>query len=209
MSGMGDVRRRFFDERAAAWMDTWYFNPETGRYDRHAEKFDRLFRLAPVATGEKVLDAGCGSGVLVPHLLERIGPDGRVYEVDYAAGMIAENRRLHPDPRIIFHVADVLAMPLQDAACDVVICFSCFPHFADKPAATRELARVLRPGGRILVAHFDSSADINRHHRKAEAVMHDHLPDAAEMCFLFRCAGIVPGLCLDEDGFYLVLGSRP
>ncbi len=78
------MRKQFFNDSAEAWLDTWYRNPETGEQNRHQKDFDRLFGLVPLKAGDRVLDAGCGSGVLVPMILERIKEGGILYELDFA-----------------------------------------------------------------------------------------------------------------------------
>jgi demethylmenaquinone methyltransferase/2-methoxy-6-polyprenyl-1,4-benzoquinol methylase len=202
------MRKQFFNDSAEGWLDTWYRNPETGEQNRHQKDFDRLFGLVPLKAGDRVLDAGCGSGVLVPMILERIKEGGILYELDFAEKMIEVNRKLHPDENIRFLVADAAEAPLEDESCDVVFCFSCFPHFHDKQRSMRTLARVLKRGGRLVVSHFDSSEGINKHHASCHAVMHDHLPDQAAMRDLFARAFLKIDLFIDEPGFYCILATK-
>ena len=155
-----------------------------------------------------VLDVGCGSGVQVPYILKRIGHDGRLYELDYAEKMINVNKRLHQDDRITFILADVLDLPLEPESCDVVMCFACFPHLDHKSAAIKTMSRVLKPEGRLAVAHFDSSEQINRHHSETSAVMHDKLPDEREMKLIFNRAGLQIVCFTDQPGFYLIMGKK-
>lgn len=204
-----EARKDFFNERAEHWMNMWYRNPDTGAYTKFDKEFMRLFSMIPIRKGDSVLDVGCGSGVLVPHILKMISQNGRLYELDYAENMIRVNRKLHPDKRIGFFTADVLNMPLEPDTCNVVICFSCFPHLDDKDDAMKAMTKVLKRGGWLAVAHFDSSDDINRLHKKSESVvMHDRLPGADEMRTLFRNVGLRIKNFIDEQGFYLVLGQR-
>ncbi len=203
------LRKQFFNDSAERWIDMWYRNRETGAYDRHARDFERLFRLLPLGNGDTILDAGCGTGVLVPFLLERIGVKGILYELDFAEEMIVVNRRLHKEGNIRFVVSDLENAPLADAACDVAICFSCLPHFQDKAQALTTLARILKPGGTLVISHFDSSEGINHHHNSCHAVMHDRLPDEGAMRALFRQAHIIVEVFCDEPGFYAIRGRKP
>jgi ubiquinone/menaquinone biosynthesis C-methylase UbiE len=203
------ARRTFFNERADAWLDTWYKNPATGTYTRHHEKFERLFTLVPIREGDQVLDVGCGSGILVPYLLERVSGRGTVYELDYAERMIRVNQRIHGDRRVRFIVADVADMPLEKETCDVVMCFACFPHIHDQKTALEAMAAVLKKNGFLAVAHLESSQALNHHHRKSGTpVMHDTLPKRQEMISLFEAAGLSIERFIDESGFYLVLGRK-
>ena len=201
-------RREFFNERAERWLDMWYLDHDTGEHTRFDAEFDRLFSLVEVPPDGCVLDVGCGSGVLVPHVLRRLSAAGRLIEVDFAEKMIEENRRLHADERITFLTADVMKLDLDPNSIDLVLCFACFPHFEKKAEAVEALARVLKSGGKLAIAHFDSSEDLNAHHRKHEVVMHDMLPDAERMRELLRQAELETKLHLDDPGFYLMLAEH-
>jgi ubiquinone/menaquinone biosynthesis C-methylase UbiE len=202
------TRKQFFNDSADSWLDTWYKNPETGQYDRHQEGFDRLFKLVHLKPGDRVLDAGCGSGILVPMILERITRTGILYELDFAEKMIETNQRLHKDDTIRFLVADVAEAPLDDASCDVILCFSCFPHFQDKERVMLALSRILKQNGTFVVAHFDSSEELNRHHESCHAVMHDHLPGESEMRVLFKRAALNIQSFIDSPGFYCIIARK-
>ncbi|MBN2319965.1 MAG: methyltransferase domain-containing protein [Acidobacteria bacterium] len=202
------TRRQFFNDHAEAWLDMWYRNPDTGEYDRHRENFKRLFSLVPLEPGDRVLDAGCGSGVLVPMILERIGATGLLYEVDFAEKMIEVNRKLHDADNVRFIVSDVARAPLDSASCDVVLCFACFPHLQDKEKTLKSLAGLLKKGGTLAVVHFESSDGINRHHESCSAVAHDYLPGREEMLSLFESAALKVDLFIDEPGFYCVRATK-
>lgn len=201
------ARKAFFNDRAEGWIETWYKSPDTGRCDRHDKDFERLFSLLPLKPGDRLLDAGCGTGVLVPFLLERIGGTGMLYELDYAEKMIETNRRLHGGGNVRFLVAEVEDAPLDDGFFDAIICFSCFPHFHDKGKALKTLSRILKPGGFLCVAHFMSSEGITRHHGSCHAVMHDVLPCEKGMRSLFEEAGLRIRTFIDEPDFYCVIAG--
>jgi ubiquinone/menaquinone biosynthesis C-methylase UbiE len=202
------TRKQFFNDRARNWLDMWYKDPATGRYDKHEKDFKRLFSLLPLKPGEQVLDAGCGTGVLVPFILERITSTGILYELDFAEKMIEVNRTLHARDNIRFIVSDAENAPLDNASCDVVICFSCFPHFQDKGKAMTALSRILKPRGTFLVSHFNSSEEIKKHHASCHAVMHDHLPDEMAMRTLFQKVDLGIDVFVDEPGFYCIISKK-
>lgn len=202
------TRKEFFNEHAERWLDIWYKDPSTGLYDKHGKDFERLFSLLPLKPGDRVLDVGCGTGVLVPFILERITSTGILYELDFADTMIETNRSLHEGDNIRFILADAERVPLDDASCDAVICFSCFPHFHDKGKAVITLSRILKQRGIFAVAHFDSSEGIKKHHGSCHAVMHDHLPDEAAMRALLQKVDLGIDQFIDEPGFYCITAEK-
>lgn len=202
------ARKDFFNKHAQDWCNTWYKDNATGRYDKHANDFQRLFSLLPLRAGARVLDVGCGTGILVPFILERITPSGVLYELDFADSMIQVNKSLHHADNTRFIVADAENAPLHDASCDAVICFSCFPHFHDMEKAMLMLSRILKPRGIFALSHFDSSEAINRHHESCQAVAHDRLPDKTTMRALFRTAGLTIRMFTDEPGFYCIIAEK-
>lgn len=201
-------RKRFFNEHAERWYDMWYKDDSTGSYDKHSNGFERLFSLVPLKPGDRVLDVGCGTGVLVPFILERITSSGLLYELDFAEKMIDVNLAMHKGDNMRFIVADAEQAPLSDGCCDAVICFSCFPHFQDKVRAVANLYRILNTAGVFVVSHFDSSDGINRHHESCDAVMHDYLPDEAGMRSLLETAGLHIDLFIDDPDFYCIRARK-
>jgi demethylmenaquinone methyltransferase/2-methoxy-6-polyprenyl-1,4-benzoquinol methylase len=200
-------RKEFFNDHADKWLDMWYRDGDTGACDRHAGDFDRLFSLMPLKAGDHVLDVGCGTGVLVPFILERITSTGLLYELDFAERMLDVNRSLHGQHNIRFVHTDAESAPLENDSCDVVVCFSCFPHFHDRERALATLCRILKPGGHLIVSHFSSAEGINRHHGSCEAVMHDNLPDERSMRGVLSNAGLTVERFTDEEGFYYIYAT--
>jgi ubiquinone/menaquinone biosynthesis C-methylase UbiE len=202
------ARKQFFNDHAEQWLDMWYKDRTTGRYEKHGKDFERLFSLLSIKPGNRVLDVGCGTGILVPFILERITSSGLLYELDFAERMIKVNRTLHHADNLRFVVSDAETATLDDGFFDSVICFSCFPHFHAKETALGNLIRMLKPHGLMVVAHFDSSEGINRHHGSCHAVMHDRLPDEPSMRALFELSNLDVDAFIDEPGFYCVIARK-
>lgn len=106
---------------------------------------------AGVRAGERVLDVACGTGVVTRLAAERVGSAGRVVGLDVNAAMLGVARSVAAPagPAIEWCEASALAMPLPDAAFDVVLCQQGLQQFPDRPAALAEMRRVLVPGGRL------------------------------------------------------------
>lgn len=124
-----------------------YFVPAIG-----APLAQDLVAIAALRPGERVLDVACGTGV-VAHLAARgVGAEGSVAGLDANPGMLAVARSVSPSGvPIEWHEASAEAMPLPDAAFDVVLCQMGLQFVPDKPAALREMWRVLTPGGRLIL----------------------------------------------------------
>ena len=110
----------------------------------------RVFeRHAPAHRPLAVLDLGSGTGRFTPALAETFG--GPVVGVEPAERMreVAEQHATHPAVTYLDGAAEVI--PLPDASCDLVLLYLVVHHIRDLTAAAAEVARVLRPGGRVLI----------------------------------------------------------
>ena len=111
--------------------------------------------VAELREGETVLDLGSGGGIDVLLSARRVGPNGRAIGVDMTDEMLALARRNAADAgagNVEFRKGTIEALPLDDASVDVVISNCVINLASDKPAVFREIARVLRPGGRMGVS---------------------------------------------------------
>ncbi len=117
-----------------------------------------LMALAAPQPGEHVLDVACGTGVVARLAAQHVGAAGTVIGLDISVEMLAVACSLPPRPgaSIEWREASAIAMPLPDAAFDLVLCQQGLQFFPDQPAAVREMYRVLVPGGRVALSVWRS-----------------------------------------------------
>jgi ubiquinone/menaquinone biosynthesis C-methylase UbiE len=196
-------RTAFFDTIADKW-DGWEDLPALDK--KLAGGLDEF----GVRADETVVDVGCGTGNLTRALLRRLSPKGKVIAVDISPRMIEVAMRKVSDPRVSWHRADARQLPIGDAECDRVLCYSVWPHFENRAAVAAELGRVLTPGGSLHVWHLIPRHRINEIHAGAgEAVRGDVLPRAAETAEVLAAAGFRIVTASESDGRYLVTAVRP
>ncbi len=124
-------------------------HPEIRRVRRAARE---ALRPAP---GQRLLDAGSGSGDVARRLAAAVAPGGEVVALDYSAVTIAAARRRHDGSAVRYRTGDVSALDLPDDSVDGVWCERVLQHVADADAVIGELARVTRPGGRVCLIDTD------------------------------------------------------
>ena len=113
-----------------------------------------LCDAARVGPGQRVLDVACGTGALTVAAAARVAPGGAVFGLDANPQMLAVARRKHGG--IEWHDGRAEALPFADASFDRVLSQFGLMFFDDRIAALREIRRVLRPGGRLVVAVCDA-----------------------------------------------------
>lgn len=111
-----------------------------------------LIRRVDMKGGERVLDLGCGTGVVSRQIAEAGLVPSALTGVDHNPDMLDVARALFSDDRIKAQwiEADAAALPFDDDAFDVAFCQQALQFFPDCPAALKELRRVMKPGGRVV-----------------------------------------------------------
>jgi ubiquinone/menaquinone biosynthesis C-methylase UbiE len=185
----------YFDAHADTWDD------RTAEKDQ--KKLELMANRLGIQSGSRVLDVGTGTGVFVPFLLSKIGPEGWLVCLDYSDRMLQRARSKQFQGNIEYVCADIASTRLPDSTFDAVVCYSSFPHFKDKRRALGEIGRVLKRGGRLLICHTSSRAWINAMHGHIAEVSSDLIPDEQEFTRLLSAAGFGEIRIEDEDDSYL------
>ncbi len=113
--------------------------------------------LLAARLGHRIIDVGCGTGEVARAIARRVGRTGRVIGIDNSETMLAEARQrvAGTTPQVEFQAGDVTRLDLENATFDGALCERVFQHLATPQAAMAELARITRPGGRIVVVDTD------------------------------------------------------
>jgi ubiquinone/menaquinone biosynthesis C-methylase UbiE len=155
---------------------------------------------AGITAGDRVLDVGCGTGVLAREANARVGTGGRVTGLDLDEGMLAVAQRIEPE--VEWRKGDAIDLPFDEKSFDVVVGQFALMYFSDRVAALEEMNRVLIPAGRLAVAAwgpFERAtgyvllAEIAERHGGEAATNILRAPhvlgDEAELTTLFKEAG--------------------
>ena len=110
---------------------------------------ERAADMAALSPGDRVLDVATGTGDLAIELSRRVGAEGEVVGSDFSEGMLDLARRKAPELR--FEHGNALALPYDDDTFDAATVGFGARNFSDLPQGLREMARVVRPGGRVVI----------------------------------------------------------
>jgi SAM-dependent methyltransferase len=147
--------RAFFAPRAATWEQ---------RFPDDDPAYAAAVAELGLSAGQTALDAGCGTGRALPHLRAAVGPGGRVLGVDLTPEMLATARGYGRGDHALLAVADARRLPLPEASVDGGFAAGLLPHLPDPGLGLAELARVIRPGGRLAVFHPSGRAALAARH---------------------------------------------
>ena len=193
--------QEYFDQLAPTW------DKELSR--ERLKCLGSIVKELGIKPGYYVLDIGSGTGVLLPFLIAEVGDEGKIVALDFSAEMLVQAQAKNFPPIVRFAQADVLAIPLADSSVDVAICNSAFPHFNDKVNALKEIARVLRNNGRMVICHTMSREMLNRLHQSIGGIVaSDLLPDEIQLRELINQAGLKLTHFEDSPERYLVIAEK-
>jgi ubiquinone/menaquinone biosynthesis C-methylase UbiE len=151
-----------------------------------------LVDLAGVRPGDRVLDVGCGTGIVARTAADRLGGRGAVVGVDLNEAMLAVARRARPE--LDWRQGDAVALPVESNAFDRVLCQSAMMFFPDPAAALREMARAVAPDGAVAVQVWSALEAQPAYRLFAEVVARHAGPEAVKMIGAYWTLGDLAGL---------------
>ena len=191
-----------------------YFDQLVPNWDREVtperlECLSNIVKELGIALGSHVLDIGSGTGILLPFLIEAVGGEGRIIALDLSAKMLHGAKAKGFQSIVDFVQADATAIPLPHNCVDLAICNSVFPHFNNKAKALKEITRVLKSNGQLVICHTASRDAINQLHQSIGGVVGaDFLPDEPELRELIGQIGLTITSLEDNPKRYLVIAKK-
>src|SRR6266704_5318873 len=139
-----------------------------------------LIEQAALQPSERVLDVACGTGVVARLAAKPVGSTGQIIGLDNDAEKLGVARSLPPLPGVslVWQEGTALAMPFADASFDALLCQQGLQFFPERPAALREMHRVLVPGGRVVLSMW-GPLEGNPGHAALVVALEGHLATAA------------------------------
>jgi SAM-dependent methyltransferase len=150
--------RAFFACRAATW---------DSKFGDDLPAYAAAVAEAGVLRGGVVIDVGCGTGRVLPALRDAVGSAGAVIALDVTPEMLIAARPASEAAQAGLVLADARALPFADASADAVFAAGLVNHLPDPEAGLRELARVTRTGGLLILFHPSGRAALAARHGRA------------------------------------------
>jgi SAM-dependent methyltransferase len=189
--------QEFFSARAAHW-DT--------RFPDDGPRFEAAVAGLGLRAGDRVLDAGCGTGRALPALRDAVGPSGAVLGVDLTPAMLEAAARAGRDHAGSLMLADVTRLPVRSESLDAVFGSGLVAHLPEPQENLRELARVVRPGGLLALFHPIGRAALAA--RQGRELTPDDLRAEPNLRSLLAGSGWRMTSYVDEDACFLALAER-
>ena len=183
----------FFDRCAPWWDDDMI---------RNEIVITRILDNAGIDTGMHVLDVACGTGVLFPDYLKR--SVASVTGIDIAPEMAKLAAEKYPQVQVI--TGDVETYDFGRKF-DAIMIYNAFPHFPEPARLIEKMARLLKPGGRLSVAHGMSRAQLQQHHADRASKVSIELLHEKDLAALFAPYFDVD-VIISNDRMYQVAGTR-
>ncbi|MER6671568.1 methyltransferase domain-containing protein [Streptomyces sp. NPDC000983] len=189
--------QEFFSARAAGW---------DARFPDDGPAYAAAVAELGLRAGDRVLDAGCGTGRALPPLRAAVGPTGVVLGADLTPAMLEAAVRAgrHRDGQLL--LTDVAALPLRPDALDAVFGAGLIAHLPQPSRDLRELARVVRPGGTLALFHPIGRAALAA--RQGRRITPADLRAEPNLRPLLAGSGWRMTSYVDEDARFLALAVR-
>jgi SAM-dependent methyltransferase len=189
--------QEFFGARAADW---------DRRFPDDGPAYAAAVAELGLRPGDAVLDAGCGTGRALPPLRSAVGPQGVVIGADLTPAMLDEALRAGRGDSGQLLLTDVARLPLRTGSLDAVFAAGLIAHLPQPEVNLRELARAVRPGGRLALFHPIGRAALAA--RQGRQITDDDLRAEPNLRPLLAGSGWRMISYVDEEARFLALAVR-
>lgn len=180
------LKNQYFNSLAHQW------DEKVGNSEERIKILHEILRSkTSIKKGDRVLDLGCGTGVLIPVIHSLTGEQGSITAADPCSEMLkeAEKKNSHL-PNVNFVCSLIEDMEEPEHKFDAVTAFAVFPHINDKKAAMIKIKSMLKDDGRLYIFHLSKAERLNTFHSNLDApVKHDRMLGRNEMEALFAETG--------------------
>jgi len=176
--------RTFFENIAGDWAAN-----HTGE---STQRLTKIFNERIPPLHGPILDAGSGTGILIPFLREKSNGEDKIFQYDIAFNMLEEAKKKNSFPSHVYFVeGDGHELSFSDNCFDTLFCFQFIPHLVYKEKAFGEFYRVLKSGGRLFILHLMDHSALNMLHADADKAIHNHrMPPAVELAQMIEASGM-------------------
>lgn len=188
--------REFFDSLAESWDNDMI---------KIQWKIDKIFDISEVTAGKKILDVGCGTGVLIPDYVKRKVLKCVAVDISEKMTQIAKSKFSNYE-NVEFLCADAEYAEFDDNF-DCVIIYNAFPHFVNSAKLLENLSGCLKYGGRITVAHGMSRKALIKHHSGRAEKVSTILPEADNLAEMMSPYFEIDTIISDNE-LYIVSGKK-
>ena len=189
-------QKEIFNKAAETW-DALHIDSD--------KSINRVVTLSQITQGQKVLDVGCGTGVMDRALLETVGESGFVKAIDISPGMLSVAGLKFTEKNIIF-CEENIETTTDTQVYDAIICNNVFPHFQNREKVLKNVFRLLKQGGIFTVSHLKGRDFVNNIHK--EKFNEDIVPKPEIWVRLFEKYGFREIISLDEKDFYCIVMEK-
>ncbi|MFD8260502.1 class I SAM-dependent methyltransferase [Streptomyces griseoluteus] len=189
--------QEFFTARAAGW---------DSRFPDDGPAYAAAVSEMGLGEGDRVLDAGCGTGRALAPLRAAVGSSGTVIGADLTSAMLEAASQAGRGREGALLLADVTALPVRTESLDAVFAAGLIAHLPEPGENLRELARVVRPRGTLALFHPIGRAALAA--RQGRQLMPDDLRAETNLGPLLARSGWLMTSYVDKPGYFLALAVR-
>ncbi len=192
---MSQAIASFFDRLSSGWDAHSHIDPKA---------IFSLLEKVGIGKDDRILDLGCGTGVLTPFLLSSTNEE--IIGLDVSAGMIEEAKKKYAgEKRVRFINADFYSF--EDEAFDLIVCFDAYPHFLDPEGFAKKASSLVKDGGHVAIIHDCGRKALGHFHEGMDFTLSRELkaPEEEIKPFLpyFDCI-----LAEEDEKHYLLLLAK-